>query len=467
MEEGLRFNDRMSDLEALLWDLDDDQPARRPIITIVVMFDRGPDPAALAERVERLSRRLPRFRARVAPSRLPTAPPRWESDPDFDLSRHLRTVVASQPISLEYLLRLAEPVASDLLDRGRPPWQICLVGDLHGGGALIVQLHHTFTDGLGAMKVASELFDLERQPPPRVAEPAPADPRPWPDQGRPSPHEGVWEDLAYEAERSVDVARRLIPWATSGIRDAVVDPERRCRSTLELLQSWRGLAGAASRPGSPILAGRSTGTRFAALEFPLSELRSAARRAGGTINDVFLAAVVGGLRLYHAKRGHVPPGLRIGIPVSTRAAGGVTEVRNQFAPILVRAPLQLHDPVERIRLLHDLVAAARHQPALDLLEHATGILRRTPGARRFIRALVASADLMASNVPGSPVDLFLGGARVERLVPLGPRGGSGLNLTLVSHVDRVHIGLNADPVTIPDLGVLVDCVRSGFDETLG
>jgi diacylglycerol O-acyltransferase len=316
------------------------------------------------------------------------------------------------------------------------------------------------------MRVASELFDLERRPPRGDAEPSPSDLRPWPDQARRSQHEWVWDDLAYEAERGLGLARRLIPWATSGIRSAVVDPERRARSTLDLLQSWRGLAGAASRPGSPILAGRSTGSRFAALEFPLPELRSAARRAGGTINDVYLAAVVGGLRLYHAKRGHFPPGLRIGIPVSTRGATSDTEVRNQFAPILVRAPLQLEDPIERIRLLHDMVAAARHEPVLDLLEHATGILRRTPGARRFIRALVASADVMASNVPGSPVDLFLGGARVERLVPLGPRGGGGLNVTLVSHVQQVHIGLNADPVTIPDLGVLVDCVRAGFDETL-
>ena len=246
-----------------------------------------------------------------------------------------------------------------------------------------------------------------------------------------------------------------------------MDPQPRAQSTFDLVQSVRALAASAGGPGSPILAGRSTGARFGALTIPLAELRRAASRAGGTVNDVFLAAVLGGLRLYHAKRGHAPLGLRIGIPISTRpVADTEADMRNQFAPIVVRAPLQLTDPVERIRLLHDLVLAARHQPVLELLEPAAGLLRRTPGFLQLVARLAGSADLMASNVPGSPVELYLGGAQVEQLVALGPRGGAGLNLTLLSHVGAVRVGVNMDPVTIPDPGVLLDCLRSGFDETL-
>jgi WS/DGAT/MGAT family acyltransferase len=468
-EDGLRFDGRMSDLEALLWRLEEHDPALRSTITVLVTFDQRPDPVAVARRVDRLSRRLPRLRDRVAAGLLPTVPPRWEPDPEFDMEHHLIRVAAPSPVSLPELLRAAEPLAAGPFERDRPPWQMLLMegpggesdGYPGGGAALVVKLHHTFTDGLGAVKLAAQLFDLERHPPPDGALPRLPEPDRAPRLGR------MWDDLAFEAGRSVELARRVLPWATTAIRDAVVDPQPRAEATLELAHALQSLARAASRPASPILAGRSAGARLGAMAFPLSDLRQAARRAGGTVNDVFLAAALGGLRLYHAKRGSHPASLRLGIPVSTRGGGTEADMRNQFAPTLVHAPLQLLDPVERIRLLHELVIAACHPPVLDLLEQATGMLRRIPGSMRLITGLLDATDMMASNVPGSPVDLYLGGARVEQIVPIGPRGGAGLNLTLLSHVDTVHIGVNMDPVSISDPGVLIDCLRAGFDETLG
>jgi hypothetical protein len=119
-----------------------------------------------------------------------------------------------------------------------------------------------------------------------------------------------------------------------------------------------------------------------------------------------------------------------------------------------------------VRLLHELVGQARSHPALEILHGATGVVRRLPGATTLIKSFVGAVDVLASNLPGSPVDLYLGGARVDRIIPIGPRGGTALNLTLLSHTDSVDIGLNMDPIAIPDPDVLVDCVRSGFEETL-
>jgi hypothetical protein len=342
-------------------------------------------------------------------------------------------------------------------------------------------LHHTFTDGLGAVKLAAELFEFERRPPTEAAAGAPGSGRPGP--VAPGPRAGqpgragradrrgpvgqAWDDARFEAERTLGLARRFLPWAASGVRDAVVDPRPRAQASLALLESMQALVRSAGGGPSPMLAGRGAGARLGALEFPLAELHQAGRRAEGTINDVLLAAALGGLRLYHAKRGSHPPSIRIGVPVSTR--GGATEhhLRNQFTPVLVRAPLQLLDPVERVRLLHELVLAARQAPALGLLEPATAVLRRLPGSVRLAAGLLGRADLMVSNVAGSPVDLYLGEAKVDHLVAVGPRGGAGLNLTLVSHVGTAHVGVNMDPVAIPDSDVLLDCLQAGFDEVLG
>jgi len=470
---GLRFDDRMTDVEALLWSLEGHDPALRSTMTVVATFDRRPDLDAVADRIDELTRRLPRFRDRVAASSLPSGRPRWEPDPDFDLERHLIHVSAPGPVSLAQLLRICEEDGSAPLARDRAPWQMLFVGGTDdgpggrqnggsgGGGGLVVQLHHSFTDGLGAVKLAAHLFDLERHPSGLgMAPPAPQV------ENRPQPR-GIWDDLRFEAGRSVELARRIVPWAATAVRDAVTDPQPRADATVKMVQSFWSLARVAAGPLDPILEGRSTGVKLGALSLPIDEFRRVAQRAGGTVNDVFLAGALGGLRLYHAKRGSHPPSLRLGIPISTREGATEGDMRNQFMPALLAVPLQLLDPVERIRVLHELVIAARNQPALQLMDTVAEMVRRTPGSLRLISTLRNPADVMASNIPGSPVDLYLGGAKVDQLVPIGPRGGAGLNLTLLSHVDAVHIGVNMDPVTIPDGDVLIDCLRAGFDETLG
>jgi diacylglycerol O-acyltransferase len=39
------------------------------------------------------------------------------------------------------------------------------------------------------------------------------------------------------------------------------------------------------------------------LECPLAELKSAGKVGGGSVNDAFVAALLGGLRIYHERHG--------------------------------------------------------------------------------------------------------------------------------------------------------------------
>ena len=451
----------MSDLEALLWDLEAHDPGLRSTITVAVMFDRSPDPVAVVESVDRLTRCLPRLRDRVVRSPLSTAPPRWERDPDFDLGRHLIRVTAKRSVPLEDLLRAAEPVAAGPFAPDRPPWQMLLIDDPAGGGALIVKLHHTFTDGLGAVKLAAQLFDLERHPRPSAESPQLGD------RGRPSTLARMWDDLVFEADRSVDVARHVVPWVADGIRDALLDPVPRARSTLELVQSLRRLAVTAARAGSPVLerrVGRGAASPRWRSRWSTCAMRLAGRAAPSMMSFWpacsvdFVCTTPSAARRRHQYASGYPSAPAAPVPTptcatrshrswsrrryssSTRSSGYASFTSWSSAPAISRRSTSSSTPRE--------------------------ILRRIPGSLRWLALLAGASDVMASNVPGSPVDLYLGGARVERLVPLGPRGGAGLNLTLLSHVESVHIGVNMDPVSIPDPGVLVDCLRAGFDETL-
>jgi len=89
-----------------------------------------------------------------------------------------------------------------------------------------------------------------------------------------------------------------------------------------------------------------------------------------------------------------------------------------------------------------------------------------PGIHRAVARGLRAVDVVASNLPGPPVALFLAGARLDRMVPFGPREGAALNITLLSYLDGVHVGVNMDPAATPDTGTLLDCLAAGFEEVL-
>jgi len=202
------------------------------------------------------------------------------------------------------------------------------------------------------------------------------------------------------------------------------------------------------------------------IDMDLDQAGAAGRAAGGTINDVFVAGLLEGLRLYHAAHGHRPEALRIGVPINLRADDTDAGVTNAFAPARITAPLQILDPSARIAAVHGLVLCERHQPAHGIIGPLAGVVHRLPMARAAMSAALGSLDAMASNVPGPPVPLWLGPARVKALYPYGPRSGAGLNVTLLSHERTARIGVHADRAATPDVGVLVDSLRDGLAATL-
>ncbi len=65
-------------------------------------------------------------------------------------------------------------------------------------------------------------------------------------------------------------------------------------------------------------------------------------------------------------------------------------------------------------------------------------------------AALRGIDVVASNVPGAPIELFTAGARINSMFALGPLAGSAVNVTLLSYLDQVHIGINLDPAAVTE-----------------
>ena len=76
------------------------------------------------------------------------------------------------------LLDLATRIHQAPLERTRPLWEFTVVDGLEDGRAAMVQkMHHTITDGVGGVRLAERLVDLERDPEPADAPSAGAEGR--------------------------------------------------------------------------------------------------------------------------------------------------------------------------------------------------------------------------------------------------------------------------------------------------
>jgi WS/DGAT/MGAT family acyltransferase len=224
----------------------------------------------------------------------------------------------------------------------------------------------------------------------------------------------------------------------------------------------------ATTPLSDVMTDRSLSVRFDVLRFPLQELKAAAKQAEGTLNDAFVAAVAGGLRRYHLRHGSSVPALRMTMPINVRNEATADLAGNQFAPARFPVPIDVEDPLERMRQLRQLVTRQRGEPALALTEPLAGLLFRLPAtvSTGLFGAMLKGVDFVTSNVPGVPIPIYLAGARMEAQFPFGPMTGAATNVTLLSYLDEVQIGVNSDPAAVPDGDVFLGCLEDGFADVL-
>jgi len=458
----LRFDDRMSDADALMWTIEKD-PLLRSTITTVATFDQPLDHKRFREVVERASRAVPRLRQRVQANPYSIAPPRWETDPNFDLEFHLRFLRAPGDGTLREVLDIAEPIAMQGFDRARPLWELDIIEGLEGDrSAMILKLHHSITDGVGGIELAMHLFDLE--PGGTVRDDAP----PAPEAAVRNQFDRVVDALGHEGRRAAGIVGRSGEVATAAVAVAAVDPGGTARRAVDTLGSVGRLLAPVTSPLSDVMTGRSLSMRFATLEVPIADLKAAAKLGDGRLNDAFVAAVAGGLRLYHRRHGSSVRTLRMTMPINIRAEGSTEGGGNRFVPARFPFPIDVEDPVERIRGLHELLLRQRAEPALALTDPLAGLLRRLPTSvtTGVFGSMLKGIDVVTSNVPGVPMPVYLAGARMEAQYAFGPISGAAANVVLLSYVDQALIGINADPAAVGDPDDFVDCIRAGFDEVV-
>lgn len=455
MAGGLHVNDA----DALTWSIERG-PLLRSTICCVVVLDGLPDWDRLVERMDRVSRQVLGFRHRLTevPLRRLT-PPQWVVDPDFDLSFHVRRAAIPAPGDLGTLFDLARIAAMAGLDRDRPLWDITVMEGLAGGGAgVVVRLHHILSDGVGGMQIAALLFDLERER--RDLGPMP----PVPSGTVPTGIDLLRDSVAFNITRAGHAATQVARGAITGARRALREPSALLADVRETLAAAGRVAVQRPEALSPVMTARHGWWRFDTLDAPVDGLRAAAKRAGGTVNDAFIAAIVAGLAHYHERHAATAPTLHATMPISLRRAGDPIGGNHASAARFTVPVGSPGTPIrERLAAIHEIVATARRD-ATTPLSNLAGVINVL--GPQYAAGMFKHVDFLASNVPGIDVPVHLAGAEVLAFYGFGPPFGAAMNVTLVSYRGTAFIGVNSDAAAVPDRDVLVECLRAGLAEVL-
>ncbi|MES2681959.1 MAG: wax ester/triacylglycerol synthase domain-containing protein [Pseudomonadota bacterium] len=454
-------NAEMSAFEAVMWRAEVD-PRLRSTTTSVLILDRAPDWPRLYAGHRWLVDAVPRFRQRVVSPAFGVGHPTWVEDPGFDLDYHLRRISLPAPGSDRQLFDLAQTLAMTPFDRARSPWEATLVEGLSGGRAgYVLKLHHATSDGLGIIQLMSRV--LQRTPE--------GGGRPTPRRAAGTARDTTPAQLARQQLRAgllglPGEAAGTVSSLASGLRDWATRPAA-LKEAQRYLSSARRVLGTKPVKGSGLFKRRSLSWRFDAIEIPLVDLKAAAKAAEASVNDAFLAGLIGGFGRYHETMGVPVRRMPIGFPISLRSSddpmGG-----NKFAGSQYAAPISERDPIARIRDIQRFVRETRQEPALDIMIRLMPAVTRLPLAA--ITAMTAdfttAQDAQISNIPGLTHPVYMAGAEVTHFWPFAPVPGCGMMIAMISHNGRCCIGINSDRAAVIEPELLIECFRAGLDEVL-
>jgi diacylglycerol O-acyltransferase len=430
-----------------------------------VMVFEGPPPAFrdFANHVRGRLHLVPRYRQKLAVPPLETGRPLWVDDPNFNLEYHLRHTALPTPGEEEQLRALAARIHSQQLDRTKPLWEIWLVQGMDDGRfAIISKTHHALVDGISGVDLATVLFDLEPVP-----QPVPHEGEPWVPQPEPS--------ATAMAVRGIRGLVRL-PFSIAGqALGAATRPGETLQLAREVAEgvaevAWAGLNPA---PATPLNVPIGPHRRLCLVRSELADFKLVKNVFGGTVNDVVLTVVAGGLRRWLQSRGVRTEGLELRalVPVSIRAQHEHGELGNRLAAMRGPLPVYVEDPVARLRVVKqgmDGLKESKQAVGAEVLSSVQNLAPPTILAQASrINFSTRLFNLLVTNIPGPQFPLYLLGRELEDVFPVAflPRDHA-LAVAIMSYNGGIDFGLLGDFDAMPDLDELGRMLEESRDELI-
>ena len=445
-------------------------------VTGLMIFDRPSrdyDPfAAVYAKYASLVGELEPLRRRLVEVPFGLDHPYWVVDPKLDLDFHIREIHLAKPGMVDQLADQVSRIVGRPMDRTRPLWEVYFIDGLNSGRwALLTKYHHATIDGAAGQLMLKILTDPDVDAPPPGGGPL------WVTEPLPSTVD-LLRRTAVQLARNPFEAMRVQARLLSKVADV---------AGLSSASSATGKAGAAVKaiarlghgprtslpttqaPRTPWNKSITGHRRFAMRTTSLDNIKALKNATGGTVNDIVMAICAGGLRQYLLAHDALPDRpLRAMVPVSTRTGEEDDPWTNRVSALLAELPTDCADPLERIARCSQAMQKAKRtldvvpaEELVDLTQFSAPMLAtsavRLASRLRLADRFAPPFNLVISNVPGPRQPVYLAGAQLSHQFPVSiVTDGQGLNITVVSYLDRLGFGFIVDRDLVPDVWDLAD-----------
>lgn len=441
---------QLSPVDAAWWHME--HPTNLMMITGTLICKQRLDFEAVCQVYRERLLRFRRFRQRVVEGSLGLGLPHWEDDPYFHFDSHMHYIALPGAGTREQFAELISDLSSTPLDYNRPLWQVHVVDNVMGGGALIMRLHHCIGDGTALVAVTSQLMDhaggvTAGQPPAK----------------RERKQKGLLESISGNASWLLSGTRSVLNSLIAGGLDGIQHPSHLVELGQEVTrQATKGAAivgRALTQPNDPItpLKGRLGVAKQVAWtdDVDLAEAKQICAALGVKINDLIVAAMTGALRSYLLHRGVAVDGLEIHaiVPVDMRPAERALELGNVFGLVFLGLPVGIADPLVRVLTINKRMDSLKRSNEAVLYYSLLNIFGMTPKQveENAVDFFGAKATMVFTNVAGPRMPLYMAGTEVDSIVFWVPQSGRlGMGISIYSYNGRISVGVITDAGLAPD-----------------
>ena len=408
----------------------------------------------------------PVFRRRLIRAPLRYDHPYWADDETFDLDNHVDSLVLPKPGNWEQFCSAVTHLHSRPLNLDRPLWEAHVIEGIdavenmsEGSFAIVIRMHHAAIDGVSGTRIIAALHT------PAAESPSGSSAAEWQPARRPSSAEMMWNSYLNYLQRSGDF------WQTV---NEVVPALRKARSKLDerpaLMQSFQ----------TRFNAGVTRQRHFDSVALDIDKLKHCRGHVpGSTLNDVVVSIVGGGLRRYLLEKDELgEESLVAGAPINIRDKDDSESAGNLISMMRIPLGTDVGDPVERLRAVNAGSLSSKAYARKMGLKTLTNVAQSLNPQLLVLGVRAVTSELLndivrtpvhtvVTTVPGPRFDMFLGSARLTRVMGLGPLVDQvGLFHAVTSVASSMSISFVCCPESMPDPGFYRECLESAYEELL-